>query len=435
MVIKTKTLLLSFFLAASAPTPSGLAGESTVPGQWRDPFLSTREPATTLSDSLTLRQVLGLVADANPSLKAGLMQIKVAEGLLTQAGLRLNPELEVEMEEVGWDAPGLNESEITVLLSQELELWGVRKNRKLVAQRELESTRLDVSAAAFDIYTTTVVRYFALAHAQKQVALAHDAADWADAITASARTRVEMGAAMSSELLLGQLQMETARLLLADAATDLNNARTELVSLWNAEVSDIAVTGHDLDFGVISQLADLHPLIDSSWDVRFLDAEAAVADAQLRLEGSGTKPNLSISGGYKRLEADGSNSFVFSVGLPLPFMNRNQGNVAALRARAEAIRFLRQQALVTAKSEFEVSIRQIQQEVSRFQTIDTLILPKAEEAFLSLKTAYEKGRLPYSTLLELQRMLIDLRFELNDIDLSIKQEVASLERLLGVAIQ
>jgi cobalt-zinc-cadmium efflux system outer membrane protein len=434
MVIKTKTLLLSFFLAVSAPTPSGFAGELTVPGQRRDPFPSTRELATSLYDSLTLRQVLGLVADVNPSLKAGLMQIEAAEGLLIQAGLRPNPELEVEFEEVGWDAPGLKESEITVLLSQELELWGKRKNRRLVSQRELESTRLDASAAAFDVYATTVRRYFTLAHAQEKVALAHDATDWAEAITATARTRVEMGAAMSSELLLGQLLMETTRLQLADAMTNLNNARTELVSLWKAEVSDIAVTGHDLDFRVISKLADLQPLVDSSWEIRFLDAEAAVTDAQIRLQRSRARPNLSISGGYKRLEVDGSNTFVFGVGLPLPFMNRNQGNVASLRARTEAIRFSRQQALLTAKSGFEVTLRQIQQQVSRFQTIDTLILPKANEAFLSLKTAYVKGRLPYSTLLEAQRMLIDLRFELNDIDLTIKQEVASLERLLGVTI-
>jgi outer membrane protein TolC len=92
--------------------------------QWEDPFASRSETVIPGSDSLTLQAVLDLVAEANPALKAGRSRVEAARGLLKQASLRPNPELEVEFEEVGWDAPGFGESEISASFSQEVELWG-----------------------------------------------------------------------------------------------------------------------------------------------------------------------------------------------------------------------------------------------------------------------------------------------------------------------
>jgi cobalt-zinc-cadmium efflux system outer membrane protein len=435
MTYKLKNPFLCSLFVVCLLMFSGFAGDLVAGDQWQDPFRSAPEQSDSSPDSLTLVRVLSLVAEANPTLKAGLKQIEAAEGLLTQAGLWSNPELEVEMEEVGWDAPGLQESEITVMLSQEIELWGNRKNRRQVAQRELEAIQLETQIAAHDIYATTAERYFTLSHTQSGVVLAQDAVDLAADIAESARMRVNMGAAMQSELLLGQLEMATAELQLAEAISEMHIARTELASLWQSEASDIVVAETDIDLAVVAQVDDLQSLLEGSREVRSLEAEAALTDAELDLERSGAKPNLSISGGYKRIEADGSNSFVFGVGLPLPFLNRNQGSIRSLEARKGALRLSRQQALVTARAKFETSRRRIEQQVSRYRTIKTQVLPKAEETYFSLKSAYDKGKLPYSTLLEAQRMLLYLRFELNDIDLTIKHEIVTLERLLGVTIQ
>lgn len=435
MTYKLKNYFLRGLFVVCLLTTSGFAGDLVSGDQWQDPFQSTGSVVTSRSDSLTLPQILGLVADANPSLKAGLKRIEAANGLLRQAGLWPNPELEVVMEEVGWDVPGLQESEITVILSQEIELWGNRKNRRLVARRGMETVRLETQIAVFDIYASTTERYFTLSHAQRRVTLAQDAVDLARDIAESARIRVAMGAAMQSELLLGQLEMETAALELAETISEMETARSKLASLWQSNASHIVVAETDFDPTVVVQVGGLRSLLEQSREVRSLEAEEARTDAELNLERSGAKPNLSLSGGYKRLEADGTNSFVIGVGLPLPFLNRNQGNIRSLEARKEALSFSRQQALLTASTEFETSKRRIEQQVSRHQTINTQVLPKAEEAYLSLKSAYDKGKLPYTTLLEAQRMLLNLRFELNDIGLTIKREIVTLERLLGVTIQ
>lgn len=403
--------------------------------QWQDPFRSAIKQSDSSPDSLNLASVLNLVAEANPALKTGLKRIEAANGLLTQAGLWSNPELELEMEEVGWDAPGFKESEFTVLLSQEIELWGNRKNRKQVARRELEVVQLETQIAAFDIYTATVERFSTLGHAQRRLRLTQDAVNLASDIATAARIRVDLGAAMQSELLMGQLETVTAELQVAEATSELEIARTELIALWQGDASAVIVAETDFDPTVTVRIDVLQGLIEGSRDVRSLEAEAALSEAELNLERSGAKPNLSLSGGFKRAKVDGSNSFVLGVGFPLPFLNRNQGNIVSLEARQDVLRLSRQQALLNATADFETSKRRIEQQVSRYRMIRAQVLPKAEETYISLKSAYKKGKLPYFTLLEAQRIFLDLRFELNDIGLIIKHEIVALERLLGVTIQ
>lgn len=434
MTYKPKNHFFCSLLVVCLLISSGFAGNNVSEDQWQDPFQSTGLVMIAQSDSLSLSQVLGMVGKSNPSLRAGLKRIEAAKGLLTQAGLWSNPELEIELEEVGWDAPGFRESEMTVMISQELELWGTRKNRKQVAQRELEAVNLESKIGAFDIYTTTKERYSILSHAQRRVTLAQDAVDLATDIAESARIRVNMGASMKSELLLGQLEIETAALELVEAISELEIAKTELTSLWQGEASDIVVAETNFDSSVVTKIEAAQLLLKGSREVRSLEAEEARTEAELDLERSEAKPSFSLSGGYKRIKADGSNSFVFGVGFPLPFLNRNQGSIRSLEARRDALRLYREQALLTARTEFESSKRRITQQVSRYRIINAQILPKAEEAYLSLKSAYDKGKLPYSTLLEAQRRLLGLRFELNDIGLTVKQEIVTLERLLGVTI-
>ena len=338
------------------------------------------------------------------------------------------------MEEAGLDAPGFRESELTALLSQEIELWGKRGHRRNVAQRELEAVEWETVLESYEIYAATAERFVALGHAQKQTDHALEATQLAAAITESARKRVENGAAMASELLLAELELERARLELAQAESELANARDELASLWKGEGQHLVVAQSDLDPAIVSDLDGLQALVDGSGEVLAMEKEAGLVNAQLNREKAEGKPNLSVGGGYRRSAVDGSNTLVFGIGLPMPLFNRNQGTVSALVAQAEVTRLGLEQALLNARTKFKTIVRRIEQSFSRYFTIDTVLIPLAEETYHSLTEAYEKGKLPYSTLLEGQRTLIYLYIERNDLDLSIKKEIIALERLLGITL-
>lgn len=422
------------FLVAPVIEPYAQVAPAVRIAQWDYPFGNVSDETIVPADSLTLSHVLSFVARANSSLRAGRKRITAAEGLVAQANVRPNPVLEIEAEEVGGDASGFRESEINITLSQEFELWGKRGARKKLAKSETEIVRVAVRFADYDVYASAVEGFLEVAHAQEQVALSLEASRIARSIAETAKMRVSRGATLRSELLLGELEFERAQLNLAQAKFDLTTAKERLSSLWKEPGSDFTVRPPTTDLETITNIERFRSLVADSRDLIALNIQEQAIKARLNLELSSARPSLTLTGGVKRLAGDNSNSFIIGAGFPLPFFDRNQGSTASLRASIEALKLEREQARTNTETEFESIRRKLKQLVSRHQTLSATILPKSEEVYNSLKSAYDRGRVSYSILLEAQRTLIDLRFELSDIDLTIRQEVVSLERLLGVII-
>ena len=403
--------------------------------QWKDPFPSVVDTLSSFPDPLTLDMALRLVAQTNSSLQANRMRREAAQGLVRQANLRPNPELELESEDVSGDLTGFRESEMVILLSQELELWGQRKARRRVALRDMEAVNWETRVEDFDIYAEVKLLFYALLHAQKKLRMTEKAARLALEVAEAAKIRVEKGAALSSEQLLGQLGFERARRVVIVAETELENARRNLAALWRGEEEDFQVVDSDLLTATLPDLAVLRSYLEESREVvGWTFAEASV-NATLSLEKANRLPSPTVSGGYKRSEADRTNTFLVGLGIPLPLFDRNQGAISSLRVQSEALKSAREQALVNAEAELEAIHRRFNTLLENRASLDTLILPKAEEAYRSLKRAYELGRIPYATLLEGEHSLVEVRFELTDLDLAINQKIIALEQLLGISLK
>ncbi len=433
-VIRSSLIVIFSFLTVNMYLPTVKAENPDSNLQWQKPFDSENETDIPTSDSLPLETVLNFVAQANPGLKANRKQVEAMDGLVNQAGLRPNPELEIEFEEVGWDAPGFDESEIRIVLSQEFELWGKRKNRKKLARSELAATEFETIVSGFELRAETMENFHTLVHAQRQVVLACQANEIAEAIVSTTKTRVEKGAALSAELLLAELELEQTKLELARVKSQLHIAKHNLASMWKGDGSKLIVAEPKLDKSFISRIADLQPFVNNNREIAALEHELKILKTQLAVEKSEGKPNLTFSGGIKRLQADETNSFIFALGIPLSFFNRNQGTVYSLATRSEAIELAKEQAQLNAEADFLSLEQNLRQLLSRHNSIDTLLLPLSEKAYRSLEEAYNMGRVPYSTLLESQRSLVDLRFELTDLELEIRKEIGSIESLLGIKL-
>lgn len=424
----SSVLLIGLYLVVFCGTPI-----SAQTSQWDNPFQSQAEVPEILFDSLTHDMALQLVGRANRSLLAGQKGIDAASGAVEQSGLRPNPEFELESENMGGSLNGFRETEITVLLSQEFELWGQRGARRNAAIRDRDVAIWQAKAAASDVRAETRIRFYQLVHAQNQVELAVDATELASEVTDAARIRTEKGAAPSSELLLSEMELEGARLELAEAETELENARLHLAAMWSGDETMIAAVEDDLP-GNLPPIEILMPLIEKSRPVIVWSLEKERLEALLGLERANGKPNLTLSGGLKRSEADKANSFVAGISLPIPVFDRNQGNVRALAARLEEVTYESEQSSSEAEAELSTILKTLDRLHSSHAALDTLILPKASQVFESLRHAYENGRTPYSEFLEGRRRLIDVRSQHIHVHLQIRREAIALERLLGISL-
>ncbi len=403
--------------------------------QWQSPF--SKVPIENVkNNSLSFNEVLSLIAEANPLFKVFDKKLEAANEYYRQAGGRFNPELEFEIEEFGWDAPGFKETEMTFLLSQELEIFGQRGARKDLAETNIAFTRWENKKEAFDLYLTAKIKFFNLSHAQERVRLANEALELARSINNDISERISKGGALQSELMLSGLEFQKAGLQLTEAHRRQKNASLKLSSLWGKPDSNITIisrgiSGHDC----LKKICNIEYSIDSSSQILDLHYHKRLLESEKNLSIVESRPSLTLSGGYKRLQAEKSNSFVFGVSFPLPILNRNQGQRAGLQAEIKTLDYKIAQARQEILAEINTRIGEIVQLDEKLELIDTLLLVTAEKTYKSLQQAYYAGRIPYTSLLEGERALIELRFEKNDINLAIREEQVELERLIGIPLE
>ena len=156
--------------------------------------------------------------------------------------------------------------------------------------------------------------------------------------------------------------------------------------------------------------------------------------AEKQLASVETRPAITLSGGYKRLEANNSNSLLFGISLPIPMFDRNQGKTAALEAQQRSNEFEQEQARLETKAFINSSISRLNQLISQHLALDTLLLPTAEMVFKTFQETYDVGRIPYTSLLEAERSMIELRYEHNDVLFAIYEQLIALEHITGIRI-
>lgn len=404
---------------------------------WNAPFDTSKVASVSADSTTSLNDALQLVAAANPALKAFEYQVKAAQSNLKQVSLRPNPELSADFEEVGWNAPGFKESEFTVLVSQEFDLFGQRGARKKVAQSEIDATRLQIKQSTFDLYLEVKQRFYSLAHAQQQVILSQTALELANDIVKNITFRLDRGAALQSELLLAELEKQKAQLSLNQARQNVLALEARLVSMWNGTQTGTTLsTIMEPDFTQLQQtVATLSEYIESSREIIRLRNDADILRARKNLAVKEAMPTITVNGGFKRLQFDGSKSLLFGISIPLPLFNRNQGEREKVEAELRSLEY----ELELSRNETLAHIRSqalwMTQLIEKHATLDSLLLPTADKAYRKLQEAYEAGRVPYTQLLEAERSLIDLSFEHNDMLLAIQEQIITLEQATGVVLR
>ncbi|MEE8577879.1 MAG: TolC family protein, partial [candidate division Zixibacteria bacterium] len=252
---------------------------------------------------------------------------------------------------------------------------------------------------------------------------------------ATIQRRIDKGAALQSELLLARLEHQRAELARVEAATALTNARDELTCMWTMESTEVlALIPAEPDLESIVDQISLS-LADSTRELIALANRQRQLEAERALASVETKPNLTLSSGFKRLTADKSNSFLFGFSLPLPLKSQNRGTLKNLDAEISRVDYdvllARRESVLAVRS----GIARLQLLVSTHTALQDELLPTADEAYRTMQDLYQSGRLPYTSLLEANRSLVELRFEHNDILLAFSEQLIALERVGGMILQ
>lgn len=403
------------------PTPS--LAQSAPPSAIGQPGA---QASASSSATITLAEAIARAFAHNPGLRAVTQDLEIARGQRLQAGKFANPQLAYLQE-----GTRKGRRETTVELSQELELGGKRAARISVADRERAIAAADVAAYRANLRADVVTAYFDVLAAQERLALAESSQQLSERATSAAARRVQAGRISPVEETRARVAQASTRIELSQASNELALARRRLAATWGqpgvevgrVEASPAAVPPRPMQ-QLASSLASAPQLARARLEV---DRQQAVVE----LERSRRTPNLTVTLGTKRDEEADVRHTVLGVSVPLPFFDRNQGNLLSALRRTDKARDELTATQNRASVELEQASLRLDAARAELALLQSEILPGAQSAYEAASKGFELGKFNFLDVLDAQRTLNGAKAQYVAALASSYRAAAEIERLVG----
>lgn len=385
--------------------------------------------AQTANSPLSLTEAMTRAGGADPTVSVITRRLAAADANIRQAGVRPNPSIGIDAENVLGSNPysGLNSAEFTLSYQQEIERKSKRQARVGAATAEKDVVRAEGRARVWDAMNTAQALWIEAVAAQAEIAIAKDRLKLAEQAHAEIRRRVE---AARDPLFAGSLadtEVANARIGVDQAEAKARQLKLQLAALWNGG-SDFT-----LDPAVLENTSTLNtePNLMETPDIAVLRARQRASVAQIRVETTRRVQDPTFSAGIRYFREDGSAALLVGGTIPLNRFNTNQGKIDRARAAAEA-----------ASADIEVAERFRQRDIAattlrmdnlahEARRIESEVIPQAEKAVAQVREGFARGGFSYRDVTGAQQVLIEAKARRIELLKAFQLEKATRDRLTG----
>ena len=386
---------------------------------------------------LTLSEAVASALLRNPQLTAFGWEVRAAEVRALRAGLLPNPELALEVEEIGGsgNARGFDRAETTLALSQLIELGGKRMRRRGLARTDRDLAGWDYEAMRVEVVATVAAAYTDVLAGQRRTALARETGALAQRVYNTVAARVEAGKVSPIEEVKAHVEAAKARLDLRRIEQALIGARHRLAATWASSTPGfVEVLG---EFETVTSPPPLDGLVarlSGNPDLARWAAEMSRRQTAVSLARAEAVPDLTVSAGVRHLAEDDDVAAVVGLSLPLFVFDNKRSGVEEAEIGVTQGMQLRQAAEVKVRLALVEAYQRLQMAYVEGQMIRDQVLPSAQVAFEAISEAYRLGKVGALDLLDTQRTLIQTRHQYIDALAANHRAVVAIERLIGGAL-
>jgi cobalt-zinc-cadmium efflux system outer membrane protein len=391
----------------------------------------------TISDTLTFSDALSKALLENPRLESFGWQVRVREAERLQAAIPPNPKLEAEIENFGGTGPfeGYDAREVTIRLAQKVLLGADRMKAKRVAAMNRELAGWDYETQRLEVLTGVTQAFISAVEAQQQWHQQQELLQVAENLYKTVSAQVEAGKVSKLQQTKARVELSRAEIDLKNARNRFEAARSNLASFWGSEEPEFqALAGTLSTPDSVPSYQTVASYIDRNPDVARWAAEIQQREATLSLERAKGIPDIKISGGYKRAEDLNADAAIVGVSIPLPFFDRNQGNIKAAKYELNRVETRQEAAVTEAYRALQQSYNTLEASYHEVQQLQEQVLPGAETAFEAAQTGYRQGKFGYLEVLDAQRTLFSSRTRYIQALAEYNRTVAEVERLIGTPL-
>jgi len=408
--------------------------------------LAETPPQPPSPSSVTIDQAIDEALAHNLTLLAERSNLSIADAAIVTARLRPNPVLSLSADHLDWLGTGFDEtngggpSEYAARVDVPIERGGKRNARNEVAASArtaaeaqfadaVRTLRLDVTLACIDVLAAEATRD-----------LVADTLRSFEDLARVNEARVAAGAIAPYESTRSQIAMLQFRSTVTKAELDLAAATARLrVLLGRPPSNPLDVSG---DLSAPQELAPIRVddldsrAFESRPDLRALQLEEARSTADLRLQQANGKIDYLVGAEYRRQQGVNgtSNSLGFFFSTPLPFSNRNQGEIA--RANAQIVQGSQQVTASKAgiEADVESSLHEYTVTKELVASIERDLLAPARNAQEISSYTYRAGGSTLLELLDAQRAFNDTMQSYVDARASLRRAASRLNAAVGAEV-
>lgn len=348
-------------------------------------------------------------SQTSPQARTGQDQVDAVRGLVVQAGLRPNPRLYLQSEDLrpwqdNFDFP--NATEDYAYIGQLFELGGKRSRRLDVAKANVRQAEANQTLFNQQIAGRVAAAYWTAVTSRSIEKLLEEDLHAVDEIVRYNKERVDAGATRGIDLIRVQIERDRLLLALEAARREAVLSRIELFRQMGRTPNPGVSLSDSLDSTAPIKTESLAVVLAARADVAAAREAVTAAEADVRLQRAVSVPDLDLLGGYKR--NSGYNTAYTSLQIPLPFRNRNQGEVA----RAEASVRLAKDRLQQLELSVGADIAAAQEAYTHQQAVVRDILPdmraRAKQNLAIMDDAYRTGGVDLLRYLDAERTAFDV---------------------------
>lgn len=387
--------------------------------------------------AITLRQALAYALQRNPELAAYSFEIRAAEARIVQARLRPNPDVTVTAEDILGEGNfrGIDQSQLTLQLSQIIELGGKRAARTGIATAVRQKSLAEYEVKRVEVLAGVTERFIEVVVHQQELALAREARALVEDSLGAARRRVEAGRGSPLEEQRVAVALARSKIEEEHLEHELLTDRRRLAAFWGSDAPTFKEARANLFIQPIAPSLDfLEARVANGPEVLRGITEKQLREAELKLALARRTPNLTLGGGVRYLATSEDRAFVLQFSLPLPLSDRNQGAIAEARALDNKAVIDRRATELRLRATLFGLYQELLHSIKELDVVRREILPGAQESLRLAREGFAEGKFSQLELIDAQRTLVELKKQNITAASNYHRYVLEIEKLLGAPL-
>ena len=385
------------------------------------------------ASQIDLQDALQKTLKQSPALQTFPYQLRLTEAERLQAGFRPNPEMGVSLENVAGtgSSQGFDNAELTLSLSQLIEMGDKRAKRLEKNQRQSELVRQQFEISRLDTLASTTRSYIRLVELQQLEAQLHKRIVREQRLLDIAKQRASASSLSDADVTRIELSLTRSQLELVARQNAIINARHQLAAHWDQEPDFTQVKGDLNHLPLLPTLAQLQDSLMRSADLVFFVTQSRLYESELQLAQADQQADIRVNAGVRRIESLNDNALVLGISMPWQLSDPSEARRQAAQTQIELTSVQQQQkqtALRLLTQQIYLELEQLRQ---YSQVLQSQLIPQTQRLQRQSELGYQQGQVDLFNLLSAEQELRQAETDLITAQTRFHLQLLELERLTG----